>query len=94
MGLFMSAKREPRGERLRARMGFDLPDTVPPITAAATGIPNLDMHHAHWILTNSCITQQARVLQSAGLAVLFRHNLWQEVPQLQQRFCASQLGLT
>ena len=63
MGLFMSAKREPRGERLRARMGFDLPDSVPPITVAATGSPPRD------ITLNSCTVQHARMLQSGGLKV-------------------------
>ena len=44
MGLFMSAKREPRGERLRARMRIDLPDTVPPINVAARGTAQCTTH--------------------------------------------------
>ena len=41
MGLFMCAKREPRGERLRVRMGYDLPDSVPLLNGSTTGFLHL-----------------------------------------------------
>ena len=37
MGLFLCAKREPLGEKLRLRMGYDIPHPIPPVIGAVPG---------------------------------------------------------
>ena len=37
MGLFLCAKREPLGEKLRLRMGYDIPHPIPPVIGALPG---------------------------------------------------------